>query len=145
MDGRNCRSRINLQKITISNIQKKNLLDHIKNEIPYESCAILFGAKNNQNNIVKKIFLTTNIQKSPQNFTISNKQLIEAYNIAEQENLEIIGIFHSHPNSIAYPSETDKKFMYINPVIWVIYSGIKDEFKAFLLQTDIIEIPIEFL
>lgn len=88
------------------------------------------------------MFLTENIEKSPVNFTISNEQLIEAYKTAEERNVEIVGIFHSHPNSDAFPSNTDEKFMHGNPVAWIIYSGINKNFKAFILQPGIIEIPI---
>jgi Predicted metal-dependent protease of the PAD1/JAB1 superfamily len=44
--------------------------------------------------------------------------------------MDVIGIFHSHPNSDAYPSNTDKKFMQSNPVVWIIYSGINKNFKS---------------
>ena len=87
--------------------------------------------------------MTDNIEESPVNFTISNEQLIEAYKIAEDQNVEIVGIFHSHPNSDAFPSNTDKKFMQSNPVAWIIYSGINKNFKAYILESDSIEIPIE--
>ena len=36
------------------------------------------------------------------------------YKKSEELNLEIIGIFHSHPKGEAYPSHTDEKFMKIN-------------------------------
>jgi len=55
----------------------------------------------------------------------------------------VIGIFHSHPNSDAYPSNTDEKFMKSNPVVWIIYSGINKDFKAYFLESDIVEIEIE--
>ena len=74
-----------------------------KNEKPNESCAILFG----KDNTVSEIFLTENIEKSPVNFTISNDELIEAYKIAEEKKMEVMGIFHSHPNSEAYPSNIE--------------------------------------
>jgi len=128
-----------LQKITLSQSDKKSLTEHAENEEPNESCAILFG----KDSLVSEVFLTKNIEESPVNFTISNEQLIEGYKIAEEKRVEVIGIFHSHPNSIAYPSNTDKKFMQSNPVVWVIYSGINKDFKAYLLESDIIEIPIE--
>ena len=57
--------------------------------------------------------------------------------------MEVVGIFHSHPNSEAYPSDTDKKFMDSNPVVWVIYSGISNDFKAYVLESNIFEILIE--
>jgi len=128
-----------LQKITLSDTDKKILSEYSENQKPNESCAILFG----KNDKVLDLFLTENIEKSPVNFTISNKQLIEGYKIAEEKEMEVIGIFHSHPDSDAYPSNTDKKFMQSNPVVWIIYSGINKNFRAYLLETDIVEIPIE--
>jgi proteasome lid subunit RPN8/RPN11 len=63
--------------------------------------------------------------------------------MAENKKMEIIGIFHSHPNSDAFPSNTDKKFMQSNPVVWIIYSGINKNFRAFVLESETIEISIE--
>ena len=132
-----------MQKIIISESQKKVLSKHADNEKPNESCAVLFGTTINQKTTVNEIFLTKNIDASPTNFTISNEQLIECYKTAEEKNMNIVGIFHSHPNSEAYPSETDKKFMHSNPVVWIIYSGISKEFKAYVLESDIVEISIK--
>ena len=127
-----------MQGIILSQSDKKTLSEYSENQKPNESCALLFG-KDNQ---VSELFLTENIEKSPVNFTISNEQLIEGYKIAEEKRVDVIGIFHSHPNSDAFPSNTDKKFMQSNPVVWIIYSGINKNFKAFLLESNIIEIPI---
>ena len=128
-----------MQKIILSQSDKKILTEHAENEKPNESCAILFG----KNGSVSEVFLTKNIEESPVNFTISNEQLIEGYQTAEKKGLDVIGIFHSHPNSEAFPSNTDKMFMESNPVVWVIYSGINKDFKAYLLESEIIEISIE--
>jgi proteasome lid subunit RPN8/RPN11 len=128
-----------LQKITLSQSIKKTLIQHAENENPNESCAILYG----DGDTVSDVFLTKNIEESPVNFTISNDQLIEGYKIAEEKKLQVIGIFHSHPNSEAYPSSTDKKFMHSNPVVWIIYSGVNKNFKAYVLESDVLEIPIE--
>jgi proteasome lid subunit RPN8/RPN11 len=128
-----------LQKIILKQSDKKILSQYSENQKPKESCALLFG-KDNQ---VLDIFLTENIDESSAKFTISNEQLIEGYNIAEQKKMDVIGIFHSHPNSDAFPSNTDKKFMQSNPVVWIIYSGINKNFRAFILESDSIEIQIE--
>ena len=128
-----------MQKIILKQSDKKILVQHSESQKPNEACAILFGKEDE----VLDIFFTDNIEESPINFTISNEQLIEAYKIAEDQNVEIVGIFHSHPNSDAFPSNTDKKFMQSNPVAWIIYSGINKNFKAHILESDSIEIPIE--
>jgi len=128
-----------LQKIKLSQTDKKILAEFSENQKPNESCALLFG----KNTTVMDLFLTENIEKSPVNFTISNEQLIEGYRIAEEKKMEVIGIFHSHPDSEACPSNTDKKFMQSNPVVWIIYSGINKNFRAYVLESEITEIPIE--
>ena len=143
MDGRLCRSRVGLQKIIITEAQKKILINHANNEKPNESCAILFGSIKEQVASVKEVFLAKNIEESPVNFTISNEQLIEIYKTAEDRKTDVVGIFHSHPNSEAYPSSTDKKFMQSNPVVWVIYSGVSENFRAYVLESDILEIPVQ--
>ena len=131
-----------MQKIILSKLQKKILLDHTHKEDPNESCAILYGNKNGEENIVKEIWLTENIDSSPVEFTLSPEQTWEMDKRSKELNLEIIGIFHSHPKSEAYPSSTDKKYMKINQnqYVWIIYSGINKNFKAFVLES---EIPIE--
>ena len=137
-----CRRIVLKKSIVISQAQKELLLNHASKSDPNESCAILFGKIENEKSIVKDVFLTENIDDSPINFTISNEELLRAYKMAEEKNLDVVGIFHSHPGSNAYPSSTDKKFMYSNPVIWIISSGESNELKAFQLEPEIIEIPI---
>jgi proteasome lid subunit RPN8/RPN11 len=132
-----------LQKIILTELQKQILSNHADKERPNESCAILFGTEKDGKSKVEKVFLTKNIDQSPVNFTISAEQRLEADKMEKELQLKIIGIFHSHPDSKAYPSSTDKKFMDLNPVVWVIFSGLLKDFKAYILESEISEIPIE--
>ncbi len=132
-----------MQKIILTELQKQILSNHADNEKPNESCAILFGTEKDGKSKVEKVFLTKNIDQSPVNFTISAEQRLEADKMEKKSQLKIIGIFHSHPDSKAYPSSTDKKFMDLNPVVWIIFSGILKDFKAYILESEISEIPIE--
>ena len=132
-----------MQKIILTKSQKQLLSNHADNEKPNESCAILFGTEDKEEIKVEKIFLTKNIEKSSVNFTISAEQRLEADKMERELQLKIIGIFHSHPDSNAYPSSTDKKFMELNPVIWIIFSGTSRDFKAYVLEAKILENPIE--
>lgn len=142
MDGRNSKRRIDLQKILLTTQQKSILAEHAKNKRPNESCAILFGSVSDDITTVSDVFLTENFQGTPQRFAISNEQLIHVYKVAEEKKTSIVGIFHSHPDSEAYPSSIDEKFMDINPVVWVIYSGRSSEFRAFVLEGIVKEIDV---
>lgn len=130
-------------------IFSKNHIDilgkHAKANAPNESCAILFGKSENERFITKEIFLTKNIEQSPVSFTISNDELIKAYGQAEKKALEIIGIFHSHPDSAAYPSTRDLKYMEINPIPWIIFSNISNEFKGYILESAVVPLVVTVL
>jgi proteasome lid subunit RPN8/RPN11 len=144
VDVRKSNSRINLQKSLLLLQNHIDLLtNHAKKNIPNESCAILFGKIENENFDVKDVFLTKNTENSSVNFTISNEELLAAYNEAKKRKLEVIGIFHSHPDSMAYPSLTDKKYMEINPVPWVIFSNKNKEFKAYIFESEIMPVSLE--
>ena len=132
-----------MKEILIPDSFLADLKQHANEENPCEACAILLGNTDEETWQTTEIFLAENIDQSEINFTISNEQLLEGYKRAEEKGLDIVGIFHSHPKSEASPSDTDVKFMKGNPVPWVIYSGLTKEMKAYLLNSEIIQIPIK--
>jgi len=143
MDERNCYCRIDLQNaIAISTSQKQILSSHAKKQKPNESCAYLLGHVKNNKVVVEDIVLTDNIEKSPVCFTASPEQNFQIHTNARKNNMEVVGIFHSHTNSEAYPSTIDQKYMEVSTYVWVILSNVTNEFKAFVLETKVVEIPI---
>ena len=131
------------KSIILSGKDKQELAIYAEAEKPYESCAILVGNEIEENWIVKKLFMTENTAKSKVTFTISPDKEFEIDQIAKKLSMEIICIFHSHPESEASPSETDKKFMRVNPFPWIIYSGTTKEMNCFILENGSIkQIPI---
>lgn len=144
MDERNSYCRIRLEKtIVITKNQKQVLVEHAKKHAPNESCALLFGKEDAHTYTVKDVFLTDNTENSPIKFIISNEALLKGYKEAENKNLEVVGIFHSHPHSKAVPSATDKKFMEINPVVWVIFSNKFDTIEAYILESEIKPVSVK--
>ena len=132
-----------MECIVLAQKEKDKLVAHAIEQKPNESCAMLLGEKIDDDWNVKEVFLTENIDKSQTNFTISPEELLKGYQLAEKMHLELVGVFHSHPNSDATPSDTDKKFMQTNPVPWIIFSGLTNDLIAYMLDTDVIEIPIK--
>jgi proteasome lid subunit RPN8/RPN11 len=134
-----------VKSIVLSKNQIDILKHHSEKNSPNEACAILFGKIEDDSVIIKEAFLTKNIEASPVNFTIDPQELISVYSKAESENLDVSAIFHSHPESVAYPSSTDKKYMEINPVPWIIFSNIHDEFKAYIYDSELVPVPVKIL
>ena len=145
-----------MEEILLNQKQVDVLMQHSEKSGVSESCAMLFGIHSNQQWNVKEVFLTHNSygnntgNGSPEtNFIISPEQLLEGYQLAEKKQLELVGIFHSHPNSSASPSNTDKKYMKVNGDIpWIIFSGLNTDLRAFMLEEnmeDMKEIKIEIM
>ena len=132
-----------MECVVLTQKEKDKLVAHAIEQQPSESCAMLLGKKVDDNWNVKEVFLTQNIDNSQTNFTISPEDLLKGYQLAEKRHLELVGVFHSHPNSDAIPSNTDKAFMQNNPVPWIIFSCVNNNLKAYLLDSNIIEIPIK--
>tara|TARA_B100000029_G_scaffold103368_1_gene93819 strand:+ start:600 stop:1058 length:459 start_codon:yes stop_codon:yes gene_type:complete len=131
------------KNIILSDKDKQELAKYAESEKPYESCAILIGNEDENHWNVKKLFLTENTERSRVTFTISPDEEFRVDQIAKKTDMEIVCIFHSHPDSEARPSETDKKFMKVNPFPWIIYSGITKEMNCFILENDNVkQIPI---
>jgi proteasome lid subunit RPN8/RPN11 len=68
--------------------------------------------------------------------------VLAAYRDAESRGLQVIGIFHSHPGK-PVPSSTDRKFMGLNPVVWIIYSTTENRFGAFLMGDTVEHVRID--
>jgi proteasome lid subunit RPN8/RPN11 len=118
--------------------QIEQLAGIAKDALPNESCAFLLG----RNDTVVEILPMRNADESAVTFSIEPHELLRAYDLAEGKKLQVIGIFHSHPARPA-PSGTDRKFMEINPVVWLIYSTTEHKFRAFVYDSDVREVAVK--
>ena len=139
-----------MEEILLNQKQVDTLIQYSEKSGISESCAMLLGIHSEQQWNVKEVFLTRNSHiDSETNFIIPPEELLQGYQLAEKKQLQLVGVFHSHPNSGASPSNTDKKFMKINgDVPWIIFSGINADLKAFMLDEnmeDMKEIKIKIM
>ena len=100
---------------------------------PHESCALLLGKKKGNVYEVYEVIPVTNKYTSEISFGMDENELLKIYKYAESSNISVVGIFHSHPSN-PVPSETDKVFMEINPVPWIIKSTITDDMRCFIFS-----------
>jgi proteasome lid subunit RPN8/RPN11 len=130
-----------IDRIILSSRQYNNLVSLAKNTLPNESCAILVGKTAKKDVHIINSISIRNSDSSKVTFSMDPQQLIETYQTVEKQNMHIVGIFHSHPAEPT-PSSIDKKFMEINPVVWVIYSTITDQSRAYIFEEKIREVQM---
>ena len=99
----------------VLNLKKSDydkMLQHCKDGLPNESCGLLAGTVEGEVKTVTKIYLLTNIDASNEHFSMDPKEQFAALKDARANGVEIIGNFHSHPESPSRPSEEDKRLAY---------------------------------
>jgi proteasome lid subunit RPN8/RPN11 len=79
------------------------MIGHAYDGYPLEACGLLVG----RGDRVERFVACTNDAASARVYTIPPKELLHAERAADDDGLEIIGVFHSHTHSEPYPSPTD--------------------------------------
>ena len=79
------------------------MIAHAYAGYPLEACGLLVG----RGTTVERFVACTNEAASARIYTIPPKELLRAERTAEDDGLEVLGVFHSHTHSEPYPSPTD--------------------------------------
>ena len=72
--------------------------------LPNEGCGLLLGT---HDGTVTEIVASPNVADSAKLYEIDSRVLLQAQRRSDEANLSILGVFHSHTHSDAYPSPTD--------------------------------------
>lgn len=89
--------------LTIPRPVYQQLLAHLQAVYPAEGCGFLAGRAQR----VSKVFPIDNLQHSPTAYTMDPRQQVETLLAIEDAGLELLAIFHSHPQGSAEPSSMD--------------------------------------
>jgi len=81
------------------------MVAHCLTGLPDEACGLLGGASDT--GVVDLLYPTANEAASAKVYTIPPREHLRADRDAEDRGLSIVGVFHSHTRTEAYPSPTD--------------------------------------
>jgi len=76
---------------------------------PDECCGFFFGNEIGEERIITNIFTVDNSKEGDKKrrFEIAPKDYLNAERFADENELKLLGVYHSHPNHPAVPSEHD--------------------------------------
>ena len=117
------------------------IVAHARAEAPAECCGVLIGRAGTIDRAVR----AKNLAPGPTRFLIDPKDHIEARRAARRLGLEVLGFYHSHTQSPAWPSPTDvSEATYPEAVhlIVSIHGGAADA-RLFRIERDgAVELPL---
>ena len=121
-------------QIILAQSDFNTMADWAKEHLPEESCGLLAGIKDGDVRVVKKVYYLTNIDHTNEHFSMDPKEQLSAIKDIRQNGYQMIGNFHSHPESPSRPSEEDKRLAFDPNIEYLILSLMDAEnpvLKAF--------------
>lgn len=88
---------------------RRSLEKLVQEGYPHETCGLLIGRQSAQQVEVQQIVAARNLnaERAHDRYEIDPEDFLCADRNARAEGLEIVGVWHSHPDHPARPSETD--------------------------------------
>ena len=107
--------------ITISETLLHEIRAHGVKDYPYECCGLLLGRYGADGKVVTETYPISNAREESakrNRFLIEPVELMRGERYAREHDLEVVGFYHSHPDSPAVPSQYDLEHA------WPTYSYI---------------------
>jgi proteasome lid subunit RPN8/RPN11 len=107
--------------ITIAEAQLNEIREHGVRDYPYECCGLLLGRYRENGKVVTETYPISNAREESakrNRFLITPEELLRGERYARERDLEVVGFYHSHPDSPAVPSNYDLEHA------WPTYSYI---------------------
>lgn len=123
-----------------------NMIAHARREAPIECCGVLGG----RDGRVLKLYQATNAEHSRYCYNIEPQELFRINRECEENGWQFLAIYHSHPDSAAYPSPTDVRLAALWPeslyFIVSLLSPENPEVRAFRIRNgEVTEEKIEIV
>lgn len=108
--------------LTFKKEQFGQFIAHAKVGLPNEACALLGGTVNGQDAAVEQVYLLTNVDQSPEHFSMDPAEQFAAIKDMRKNGWVLLGNLHSHPSSPSRPSEEDKRLAFDPSLRYLILS-----------------------
>ena len=107
--------------IRIGEQKLQEIREHGVRDYPYECCGLLLGRFDAEGKLVTETYPISNAREESakrNRFLIEPVELMRGERYARDHDLEVVGFYHSHPDSPAVPSQYDLEHA------WPTYSYI---------------------
>jgi proteasome lid subunit RPN8/RPN11 len=126
--------------IEIEKAAWETMVGHAQNKFPNECCGAMLGRLDGDRKVVTVAVPIENAYRGAQGarYEISPEDLLAAEREARAQGMDLVGIFHSHPDCDAYFSETDLKNScpWYSFVVLSVKNGRFDHANSFIPDLD---------
>jgi proteasome lid subunit RPN8/RPN11 len=86
------------------------MLQDAVNTFPDECCGFFFGGEEGEDRLITEVQVVHNAKEGDKRrrYEVAPRDYLKAEAYADEKGLSLLGVYHSHPNHPALPSETDR-------------------------------------
>lgn len=110
------------------------IVEHARAEHPREACGLLAASGDR----AVHAFAMRNVERSSVAFRLDPKEQVQAFDEIARRGWELFGVYHSHPETAAYPSATDIR-LWSYPDAWHLIVSLADPARASLRAFRIVD------
>jgi proteasome lid subunit RPN8/RPN11 len=141
-----------MQSIALSDSHLLSIRSHAENTYPEECCGLLLGRVADDVKTLIEILPTDNAWSSEaeenwpeqaglterRRYAIKSEDMLRAMKHGRDRNLEIVGIYHSHPDCPAVPSECDRTMAWAqySYIIVSVRQGSSEDLRSWSLDAE---------
>jgi proteasome lid subunit RPN8/RPN11 len=108
--------------LRISRGHRADVIAHCHDRYPKEACGILAGAKDAALPDVTQVYPMANVEDSPIGYSMDPKEQLQVEKQMRLQGQRMLGIYHSHTATEAYPSPVDVRLSISPDVSYVLVS-----------------------
>ena len=125
--------------ITVEQAAEKIMNDDAAGAFPDECCGFMFGHEDAAGNrtVTQALAISNSaVENRKRRFVISPKDYLKGEQYATANDVQLLGIYHSHPNHPAIPSEHDRVAAqpFFSYVIISVQNGNVDHTRSWVLN-----------
>ena len=114
--------------LRLTESQYAAIVGHCYDGLPNEACGLLvgpLGANGDATGVVSEARPCRNADASAVTYTVDPRDMLGAMRAAEARGEEIVGVWHSHTHTDAYPSPTDVR-QAVDPAWFYVLVSLRD-------------------
>src|ERR1700693_4709739 len=114
--------------LRLTESQHTTIIGNCYDGLPHEACGLLVGPlaiDGTPTGVITQAHPCRNVAASARTYTVDPKDMLAAVRAAEAVGDEIVGVWHSHTHTVAYPSPTDVNLA-VDPTWFYVIVSLRD-------------------
>ena len=106
------------ESLEIPEAMREEIVAHARDHTPRECCGVIAGNDYG----LTRLYRLTNVEPGNTRYLFDDAEFYQVYREIDAAGEDVQVVYHSHPETVAYPSKTDVEFAFWPEAVYVICS-----------------------